>query len=546
MTKERGEEAVLVAVVLSVAIHVGLMVFVRPQVMTHVVSDSVRKAHSAPMRVAREVDRANPLAVEAFEDLQPVKDAPAADLAIPVSEAVADAGQAVTPSVAPPTTVVETALPPPPSAPVFEVSPIKLAAKPAAAMPISKIETPSASAMADSAPAFSLAVEVSPVVVPEASAASAAAAKDVASAVGEPEVALRPGKIERPEALATAVKFVPSEEVYEKVDEKVVAEEKAAVKELVSSDAAEELVKFVNPVMTSQTKGGWTYFRVMVSPRRSLETVPKDLVILVDASGSIGKTRMESIRSATRKLLRSSTNSGDRFNLVAFRDRYSYAFRTWQECTQPSFDAAEKWIGKLAAHGRTDVFATIRSVLTLPRTPSRPLIALVVTDGDANEGVSDTAEIISRFTALNDGLVSVYMYGVRSSANRELIEVLTRGNRGESMIYDGWLRGAGSGMEGFSERFRDPVLSDIRVIFASGTRAEAYPRRLRNLYRGGTLSFVGRVPAGTPKVSFSLRGLNGDKAFEGFFDMPVASAAGKDDSIVDDWEEERKVDAKLK
>ena len=546
MTKERGEEAVLVAVVLSVAIHVGLMVFVRPQVMTHVVSDSVRKAHRAPMRVVREADKASPLAIEAFEDLQPVKDAPAADLAIPVSEAVADAGQAVTPSVAPPATVVETALPPPPSAPVFEVSPIKLAAKSAAAMPISKIETPSVGAMADSAPAFSLAVEVSPVVVPEASAAPAAAAKDAVAVVGEPEVALSPGKIEKPEALATAVKFVPSEEVYEKVDEKVVAEEKAAVKELVSSDTAEELVKFVNPVMTSQTKGGWTYFRVMVSPRRSLETVPKDLVILVDASGSIGKTRMESIRSATRKLLRSSTNSGDRFNLVAFRDRYSYAFRTWQECTQPSFDAAEKWIGKLAAHGRTDVFATIRSVLTLPRTPSRPLIALVVTDGDANEGVSDTAEIISRFTALNDGLVSVYMYGVRSSANRELIEVLTRGNRGESMIYDGWLRGAGSGMEGFSERFRDPVLSDIRVIFASGTRAEAYPRRLRNLYRGGTLSLVGRVPAGTSKVSFSLRGLNGDKAFEGFFDMPVASAGGNDDSVADDWEEERKVDAKLK
>lgn len=543
MTRERGEEAVLVAVVLSVAIHVGLMMFVRPQVMTHVVSDSVRRTHRPPMRVAREATAAKPMPVDAFEDLQPVKDAPAAELAIPVSEAVADSGQAVTPAVAPPATVVETALPPPPSAPVFEVSPVKLAAKAAATMPISKIETPSAGPADDSAPAFSLAVEVSPVVVPDASAPDAAA-KAVA-AVGEPEAVAGVGRIEPAKRAVPPVAFVPSEEIYEKVDEKVVAEEKAAVKELVSSDKAEELVKFVNPVMTSQVKDGWTYFRVMVSPRRSLEVVPKDFVILVDASGSIGKTRMESIRAATRRLLRSSTNSGDRFNLVAFRDRYSYAFRTWQECTQPSFDAAERWIGKLAAHGRTDVFATIRSVLTLPRTPSRPLIALVVTDGDANEGVSDTAEILSKFTALNDGLVSVYMYGVRSSANRELIEVLTRGNRGESMIYDGWLRGAGSGMEGFSERFRDPVLSDIHVIFATGTRAEAYPRRLRNLYRGGTLSFVGRVPAGTQKVSFSLRGLNGDKAFEGFFDMPVAAASAKDTSIADDWDDERKVDLKL-
>ena len=69
MTKERGEEAVLVAVVLSVAIHVGLMVFVRPQVMTHVVSDSVRKTHRAPMRVVREADKASPLAIEAFDSL---------------------------------------------------------------------------------------------------------------------------------------------------------------------------------------------------------------------------------------------------------------------------------------------------------------------------------------------------------------------------------------------------------------------------------------------------------------------------------------------
>ena len=541
MTKERGEEAVLVAVVLSVAIHVGLMMFVRPQVMTHVVADSVRRSHRAPMRVARAAEQAKAMAIEAFEDLKPVKDAPAVDLAIPVSEAVADAGKALSPTVAPAATVVETALPPPPSAPVFEVAPVKLAAKEAAAMPISRIETPSAGSVADSVPAFSLAVEVSPVVVPDASDTPA----KVVAAAGEPDAVAGVGKMEGPANAAPPVTFVPSEEVYEKVDEKVVEDEKAAVKELVSSDKAEELVKFVNPVMTSQTRGGWTYFRVMISPRRSLETVPKDFVILVDASGSIGKTRMESIRAATRRLLRSSTNSGDRFNLVAFRDRYSYAFRTWQECTQPSFDAAEKWIGKLAAHGRTDVFATIRSVLTLPRTPSRPLIALVVTDGDANEGVSDTAEILSRFTALNDGLVSVYMYGVRSSANRELIEVLTRGNRGESLIYDGWLRGAGSGMEGFAERFRDPVLSDIRVIFAAGTRAEAFPRRLRNLYRGGTLSFVGRVPAGASKVSFSLRGLNGDRAFEGFFDMPVASATGRDSSIADDWEDERRVDAKL-
>ena len=37
MTKERGQDLVAVVIVLSVAIHVGLMFFMRAKVMTHVV-----------------------------------------------------------------------------------------------------------------------------------------------------------------------------------------------------------------------------------------------------------------------------------------------------------------------------------------------------------------------------------------------------------------------------------------------------------------------------------------------------------------------------
>ena len=159
------------------------------------------------------------------------------------------------------------------------------------------------------------------------------------------------------------------------------------------------------------------------------------------------------------------------------------------------------------------------------------------TDGDANMGVSDTAEILSKFTALNDGLVSVYMYGVKSSANRELIDVLTHGNRGESFVFDGWRWNAGEGMEELSGRFRDPVLSDLRLIFSSDMRAEAYPLLLKNLYRGGSLEFVGRVPADTKELSFSLRGLNGADAYEGFFRLPFATAPA-DPSIATLWRTE--------
>jgi hypothetical protein len=329
------------------------------------------------------------------------------------------------------------------------------------------------------------------------------------------------------------------------VDVKVVEAEKKAVRDLLDVRGAQDLETFVSASTDSAQEGDWTYFRVTFEPSADLQTVPKDVVVLMDASGSIGRDRLASCRNAARKILRSCTNTGDRFNLVAFRDRFSYAFKTWQECTKDSFEKADAWLDKLAAHGRTDVFATIRSVLTLPRDPARPLIAMVVTDGDANAGVSDTARILSKFTALNDGLVSVYMYGVKEGANRELLDVLTHGNRGESFIYGGVRWNAGSALEGLAEKFRDPVLSDLRVVFTAGSKAEVYPQRLKNLYRGEKVDLVGRVPAGEKEVSFSIKGLNGSKPYEGFFTVPLANATF-DAALPGTWRSEAAIDRKLR
>ena len=350
---------------------------------------------------------------------------------------------------------------------------------------------------------------------------------------------------EKAKEKADEKKQEPEKEVMSEVDERVVEQEKAAVRELVDVEDANELAQHVSTTLSAKTEGEWTYFRLRIRPKRSLSVVPKDVVVLIDASGSIGKDRMKSIRESARRILRSVTNTGDRFNLVAFRDSFSYAFRRWRDCTVESFDESDRWLASVVSHGRTDVFSTISSVLTLPRDPARPIIALVVTDGDANAGVSDTAEILAKFTALNDGLVSVYMYGVKSTANRELIDVLTRGNRGESIVFDGWRWNAGSEMESLSNRFRDPVLSDLRLVFTASTRAEAYPRRLKNLYRDDILEVAGRVPAGTREVAFSLKGLNRSKAYEGFFRLGL-DASAEDAEVPALWRGEQAIDRRLR
>jgi len=534
MTKERREEVVLLALVVSVALHVGLMIFVRPEVMVHVGSSGRHVTRRAPMRVTKPADAERPRSLDELLDLKPLREAPKAD-SLAVREPVLPSAEAAVAAPDLPASVPDPIVPKVDAA-HFDQPALRLDDTVSERLELPKIEVlkPSGASRAPQAETVVAAPKLAP--GPTVSAPSVTLA---------PEPAPAPVALPRPAADSTPpIVFKPATEVFEKVDEQVVEAEKASVRQLVNATDAAELAAFANVALVTERRADGLYFSVLVTPRHELGTIPKDVVVLLDASGSIGKDRMGSIRKAAKRLLRSATNTGDRFNLVAFRDRYSYAFRQWQPCTQRAFDASDRWLNDVAPHGRTDVFSTIASVLTLPRDPVRPLIALVVTDGDANEGVTDNAEILSRFTKLNDGLVSVYMYGIKSSANRELIDVLTHGNRGESFIFDGWRWNAGDGIDGLSTRFRDPVLSDLRLVFPSSVRAEAYPLLLRNLYRGETLEIHGRI-AGTPKeISFSLKGQNAGKAYEGYFSLPVSTASSAK-GVAAAWERERVIAARL-
>lgn len=542
MTNERRQDLLLGAVVVSLVLHALFMFFVRAQVMTHAMDGDLRKSRTETMRMVRyepDDDRAR---IEKIRDIMAVKDAPAAeagDMPLPVTVQLPDDitshfdGEVPAP-LAPDADVVALKE----SAPaLLDVKPVDVAVKTAPkaekieyTVPQSKVLTaPEAGAVAGfSAPAHfgTPSVELKMSVPRSLSLPAKIAAQDEAESERKAE-------------------FKPADEVYAEVDEKIVEREKEAVRELIDAEDAVELGKFVNVQSQKSDEGGWTYFKVLVSPRASLPVVPKDVVVLLDASGSIGEERLMSCRKAAKRILRSCFNSGDRFNLVAFRNRYTYAFRNWRECDAESFAAADRWLDRLAAYGRTDVFATIRSVLTLPRDPERPLIALVVTDGDANAGVRETADILSKFTALNGGLVSVYMYGVRGSANRELIDVLTQGNRGESFVHGGFKWRAGAGIDTLSERFRDPVLSDLRVVYTSSSRATVYPEYLKNIYRGDVVEMIGRVPHGLDKVSFSLKGLNGDRAYEGFFRLSLATSP-VNPALAAEWKKAHEIAMKLK
>ena len=96
MTKERGQDLVFITIVLSVAIHVGLMFYARTKVMTHVDRSALRDRHREAMRVEdyRPID--DPVAIERIKDIMSAREAPeaeATDAPAPVTEQLPDSAR---------------------------------------------------------------------------------------------------------------------------------------------------------------------------------------------------------------------------------------------------------------------------------------------------------------------------------------------------------------------------------------------------------------------------------------------------------------------
>lgn len=535
MTKERREDIILIAIAVSLALHAILVFCVKGRVMSAGVDEKYMPKQVRVTRIEKASQPKDIIKIQDIIDQGAKRTAPEASIAEEVAPELRRVEDAASLPIAVPP---EAKIPMPPEHRFqdFEVVAIKDVKSPKIEKPL-KMPThvPTARILA-----------VAPSVVPtptpnkEIYMPKAHATPNVSSMSGVKKSAAASFAKEE-----TTPVFKPVNTVLDKVDKVMIEAEKNAVRQLLDAPNVEELSQFVDIETTSAQDGAWKYFHIKVTPRDVLKVVPKDFVLLIDASGSIGRERMASLRAAAKGILSTAMNTADRFNLVAFRNYYSYAFKDWRQCTRSSFDEAYEWIDDIASYGRTDVFATIESVLTLPRDPVRPLIALVVTDGDANLGFSSTAGIIQKFSELNDGLVSVYMYGVKKEANIELIDVLTRGNRGESFVYTGSRRTAGKGLQALTERFRDPVLTDIRLVFASSCKADVYPRMVKNIYVGSPTEIYGRVPMDVNELEFSLRGLNGNSSYESFFKIPF-KATKFDPDAKRLFDEQKSLDDKIK
>ena len=280
---------------------------------------------------------------------------------------------------------------------------------------------------------------------------------------------------------------------------------------------------------------GYLYFQVQIlrSGEQALPVLPKDVLLVQDCSESITRSKLDYFKEALEAYLRTLTTA-DRFNIMAYSESSELCFPDWAPATPDTLTSGLRFVRSLRLRGKTDLFSCLQQVLHLTRDASRPLIVLLFTDGRPTMGLMDNSDIITRFSRLNSGRVSVFTVGAGDNVNAFLLDMLGQDNRGGT--YAAADRASLPNLANTASReLARPCLMDLSYRLSGDLRAEVYPAALTHLYVDRPLTLVGRAPLDAATGVLQVLGSAGGKPFDMVFPIDVRTANRGTEQLRRDW-----------
>ncbi|MHC4210718.1 MAG: VIT domain-containing protein [Planctomycetota bacterium] len=213
-------------------------------------------------------------------------------------------------------------------------------------------------------------------------------------------------------------------------------------------------------------------------PTRPEATMPRDLTILIDASGSMMGQPLESAKDVVRALL-GSLEPRDRFEMLAFADGVAELVKGPVAASPANVRRAMDRLDELQAGGCTEMGRAIIWSLK-PLRPDAQRQVIMLTDGQ----VTFENEVIGAILQRLKAGCRIHAVGIGSAPNRSLTRGVARAGRGEELLVTD-ARDASASAGRLLRATVGPVLTDL-AIGGTACRSVA-PARSRDVLAGQPL-----------------------------------------------------------
>jgi Ca-activated chloride channel family protein len=285
------------------------------------------------------------------------------------------------------------------------------------------------------------------------------------------------------------------------------------------------------------------YFMLLVSPRVESSRqrhIPRDMVFVLDTSGSMEGVKMEQARKALKFCL-GKLRKHDRFGLISFAttvDKYTAGLVS---ANADQVAQAKKWVDGLDATGGTAIDDALKEALALrSRDSSRPFTIVFFTDGEPTIGEMKPEKILQNVAAKNTANTRIFTFGVGHDVNATFLDKLAEQTRALS-TYVRPEEDIEVKVSSLYAKISNPVLTDLKLTAGDNVRlAEIYPPQLPDLFDGGQLVVLGRYK-GKGHAALTLTGSVGKERKKFVYEVNFPKKTGDDRAFVEDLWARRKV-----
>ncbi|HSK72719.1 MAG TPA: VIT domain-containing protein [Pyrinomonadaceae bacterium] len=244
--------------------------------------------------------------------------------------------------------------------------------------------------------------------------------------------------------------------------------------------------KIEDAVLTHRgEKGG--YFTLILQPPdepRAQDVTPKEIVFVLDTSGSMSGFPIEKAKEAMRLAL-DGLHPQDTFNLITFAGDTHILFEKPVAATAENLRKAQAFLASRSGSGGTEMMKAIKAALEPTNSQQHIRVVCFMTDGYVGNDMEIIGEIQRHPNA------RVFSFGIGSSVNRFLLDKMAEEGRGE-VEYVALNDDGSAAAHRFHERVRSPLLTDISFDFGNLQAADVYPKRINDLFSAKPVVIYGR------------------------------------------------------
>ena len=255
----------------------------------------------------------------------------------------------------------------------------------------------------------------------------------------------------------------------------------------------------------TQTLAGDDYALLMIVPPKpgsASQALPREMIYIVDTSGSMQGVSIEQARQSVLTALK-GLSPQDRFNIIEFNSSPTALFSRSQDANSSNLNSARRFTEKLHATGGTEMRSALELAFRNPADESHLRQIVFITDG----AVGNEEAL---FKLIHDKLGSgrLFTVGIGSAPNSHFMHKAAQFGRG-TFTHIGNTHEVQAKMGELLAKLGSPVVSNIQIDWPQGIQAEMYPARIPDLYLGEPLLISARASSLTGSIS--VHGNAGDK-----------------------------------